>query len=328
MEAARPLSSLLCDRIGTRLRHFRPAVPALLALKTRTLNPNNRLGPNFPAAGLAVQDLAERPGFVQRLPAVCLRGGRPWQRQMRAISRSGRSLITPERIQADAPWTSLPRFVGGGYRRCLGLARRPGADAAIALAGRRKALLPVLRPFPRRPDPARPRHAYFAGADRRGFVAAGKNNRLRADLFGRLRPRPDRRDRGPPRPQSDAGPLAIEPCGWEPRADRDRGGAGQPLSRHDPSGGGRQRGAVARGNVGRGSRHHHARGEGARWCAGDLCRCVGVLAAKPRARRRRRFHHHSYPALLGGLSEFRRATPPRMWTRSAAAWWKPFPAKR
>ena len=52
----------------------------------------------------------------------------------------------------------------------------------------------------------------------------------------------------------------------EPRADRDRGRAGQPLSRHHPRGGGRQRGAVARRNVGRGSRRHHPRGEGAR-CA-------------------------------------------------------------
>jgi hypothetical protein len=43
MEAARPLSGLLCNRIGTRLRRFPPAAPALLALKTRTLNPNRRL---------------------------------------------------------------------------------------------------------------------------------------------------------------------------------------------------------------------------------------------------------------------------------------------
>ena len=34
-------------------------------------------------------------------------------------------------------------------------------------------------------------------------------------------------------------------------ADRDRGRAGQPLSRHDPRAGGRQRGAAARRNVGR-----------------------------------------------------------------------------
>src|ERR1039458_1659783 len=58
MEAARPISSLLCDRIGTRLRRFLPAAPALLVSKTRTLEPKppwsefpsrtccSRLGPN------------------------------------------------------------------------------------------------------------------------------------------------------------------------------------------------------------------------------------------------------------------------------------------
>src|SRR5664279_4706287 len=58
MEVARPLSGLLSDRIGTRLRHFLPAAPALLVTKTRTLEPNRRLGANFPIEGLAVQDLA------------------------------------------------------------------------------------------------------------------------------------------------------------------------------------------------------------------------------------------------------------------------------
>jgi hypothetical protein len=52
MEAARPLIGLLCDRIGTRLRRFLPAAPAMLALRTRTLNPNSRLLQKFPHARL------------------------------------------------------------------------------------------------------------------------------------------------------------------------------------------------------------------------------------------------------------------------------------
>jgi hypothetical protein len=39
MEAARPISGLLWDRIGTRMRRFLPAAPAMLAVKTRTLDP-------------------------------------------------------------------------------------------------------------------------------------------------------------------------------------------------------------------------------------------------------------------------------------------------
>jgi hypothetical protein len=31
MEATRPLSDLVCDRIGTRMRRFKPAAPAMLA---------------------------------------------------------------------------------------------------------------------------------------------------------------------------------------------------------------------------------------------------------------------------------------------------------
>ena len=72
---------------------------------------------------------------------------------------------------------------------------------------------------------------------------------------------------------------------------------------HDPRGGGRQRGAAARRDVGDRSRRHHPRGEGAGARAGDLCRCVGVLAAQPRRRRGRRLRHHPYPALLGGLPD-------------------------
>ena len=59
------------------------------------------------------------------------------------------------------------------------------------------------------------------------------------------------------------------------------------------------RGEMSATDLGR----HHPRGEGAGARAGDLCRCVGVLAAQPRRRRRGRFRHHPHPAVLGGLPD-------------------------
>ena len=138
----------------------------------------------------------ERAAFVQRLRAACLKSA-AWQRQTRAISRLWGSPIPPGRVLTDAPWSSLPRLVGGGDRRRLGLARRPGADAAVAFGGRRKALLPVLFAVPRRPDPARLQHPDIGRPDRGRFDAARPDHRLRAHLFDRLRAGPDRR-RSPP----------------------------------------------------------------------------------------------------------------------------------
>ena len=40
-----------------------------------------------------------------------------------------------------------------------------------------------------------------------------------------------------------------------------------------------------------------------------------------------RFRHHPYFAVLGGLSDCRPRKPPRMSTRSAAAWWPRLPAR-
>src|SRR5664279_2315505 len=68
METARPLSSLLCDRIGTRLRRFLPAVPALLVTKTRTLEPDRRLRANF-----LQQDLASTARLCPASPGRLLK---------------------------------------------------------------------------------------------------------------------------------------------------------------------------------------------------------------------------------------------------------------
>ena len=102
IEAARPLSGLLCDRIGTLMRRLPPAAPAMSALKDRS--PSNRrrtpcsaktrrrkLGPNRPVLSSA---------------STCsygLKRGALGSAQARAISRSCRCL-SAEPGQADAPW--------------------------------------------------------------------------------------------------------------------------------------------------------------------------------------------------------------------------------
>ena len=85
-------------------------------------------------------------------------------------------------------------------------------------------------------------------------------------------------------------------------ADRNGGGARQPLSGHHPRRGGRQRGAVARRNVGGRPRRHHARGQGAGAGAGDLCRRLGVLAAQSARSRRPPISSPSISCLIGRTS--------------------------
>ena len=53
-------------------------------------------------------------------------------------------------------------------------------------------------------------------------------------------------------------------------------------------------------------RADHPLGQTARERAGDLRRCLGILAALPRSRRGCRFRHRAFPALLGGRSAARR----------------------
>ena len=68
----------------------------------------------------------------------------------------------------------------------------------------------------------------------------------------------------------------------------------------------RQRSAAARRHDGGRSSGHHPLGQAARERAGDLCRCLGVLAALPRSGRGCRFRHRPFPALLGGRAAARR----------------------
>ena len=61
--------------------------------------------------------------------------------------------------------------------------------------------------------------------------------------------------------------------------------------------------------------------------AGDLCRCLGILAAQSRSRRRPSISSPSISCRIGRTFRSRRGTPPPMSIRSAAAWSRRFPGK-
>ena len=136
----------------------------------------------------------------------------------RAISRSRGLQSRAERVNPMRLGQSVS-LVGGGHRRGLVVARRAGADAAVAARRRREALLRVLCAVPRRADPARSRRPRSSLRRSRriwpGWRKLTDCVRTYSIDFGL--------DRVPeiaaaPRPEGDAGALAVEPRRQEPRS--------------------------------------------------------------------------------------------------------------
>ncbi len=182
------------------------------------------------------------------------------------------------------------------------VARRRGADAAVAARSRREALLRFLCAVPRRADPARSLDQNRARADRRGSRAIGEGDRLRSHLFGRFRSRSGSRNRATARPEGAARALGVEPHRPHAVSDQHRRCAGEPVSGRGARGHRRQRGAAARRGVAGHAGRNDPRREVAGQDAGDLRRRLGVLAALSRTRKRGGFRHHPHPAVLGGRS--------------------------
>ena len=181
---------------------------------------------------------------------------------------------------------------------------RPVAMPPSPLARGEKLYCVSYAPFRGTQSPLNPPIADRAVADRRGSRAALAADRLRAHLFDRVRARPHAGNRQAARPEGHAGHLAVRQCRKRTRSEIDTAiAARQAISRRDPRARRRQRGAAARRDDRAGSRRDHPRREERRPSAGDLCRCLGILAAPSRRLRRGRFRHHPYPSLLGGLPD-------------------------
>src|SRR5258705_8680340 len=86
-------------------------------------------------------------------------------------------------------------------------AYHPGAGADRS---QRQTVVRVLRALPRRPDAAGDDHPDCPGTDRPGSGAACQNNRLRAHLFDRKRPRSGSGTRRQSRPEGHPGNMARQ----------------------------------------------------------------------------------------------------------------------
>ena len=96
-----------------------------------------------------MQTWPERPGFVQRFGAVCLKPrATAAAKGLAGVRPTYKRVLYAPLGYADAPGSCLSGSFGGGYRRRLVLARPRHPDAAFPGRGRSKAVLPVLRPVP------------------------------------------------------------------------------------------------------------------------------------------------------------------------------------
>ena len=180
-----------------------------------------------------------------------------------------------------------------------------GSGAAVEMPqsprSGRPARLRVLCAVPRRPEPARARHACRTLADRRRPRPAQAADQLHPHLFDRSRARQDSGDRAASRHESAARPVAVEP------ARISTAGRSTPtieLANKFPDVieaviVGNEvllRGEMSAPELARTIREVKAKVP----MRGHLCRGLGFLAAPSRRRRRGRFHHRAYPSLLGG----------------------------
>ena len=254
-------------------------------------------GRSAESAAWAAHD-APRSGRIGRMRSPSPHPARRRNRRQRVATSVNRPCpidVLRPRARARPPPARRRR---GGVRGVLDPPRHSRGDGVRA---RRSHRLRLVRAVPQaRRVAVHARLSRQRRAHRRGPEGVVAPLRLRPDLLGRPRPRPGSGDRAPLRDEGPARRLAVAQRDRERRRTR-RGDQGRERgARRDPRDHRRQRGPAARRTAAAGHRRscpQRPRGDGP---AGDLRRCVGVLAQVSRGRARRRLHHDPHPAVLGG----------------------------